>query len=743
MSDRWISGEEVMVATGWTARTMQRKVRDGSLQSRRRPTERGGRPAREYSVESLPYEARFKLEQQRASAEKSALILAGDEPAALESPSDVLLPKVALCSPEEEEQARERYRIIEPLINFEAEQRSVAHSQLHLDLGLKLPDGAPVTNRSQLCLYLAGKHQISEATLWRWVSRFKDQGLSGLADRMRKDKGKSRFFEHHPKAATLAAYLFLEQRQSIRAAFEAIQRDCISLGLKPRELPSYSTVYDFLNSKAFSEPLKLLAREGRRVYRERCAPYVSRDYSATAANEIWVSDHMIHDVEVQNDCFLDAEWGAPVRLRFTCILDFRSRFVVGTSWAWEGSSRSITTALRHAVRAHGCAEVFYCDNGKDYLKVAKKAMPAYLRDSGITPENWYERDLAELQEAGVLARLGMAVQHCIVRHPQSKHVERFFRTMHERFDKKFPTYTGGSPAARPDFATEAMAEHRKLLRMGLPGGMSLHPPASVFIRMALAWIEEYHSTPMGEKVKGMEGLSPRQGFEMFRNPRQKPAPAPEVLALMLAERKCEVAVRECSVVLAKKRYVGDDEISAAMLYEMNDRKVTLAYDPLDMEKVAILDLEGRLIAWARQENYVTQSADANDAIAASMKQRRHLEKLTSQVITGIAAAARANGALTDVEHLAARAGVTEVVRQRRERPRGPLDTAPTPLSPDDAARVLLAPDVSEMVTQRRGRLRPDNAAVAPPTAGEIARWLVADLSDEELSTFRGSLKEKA
>ncbi|MGC2108640.1 MAG: hypothetical protein WA655_03940 [Candidatus Korobacteraceae bacterium] len=103
---------------------------------------------------------------------------------------------------------------------------------------------------------------------------------------MRKDKGKSRFFEQHPKAATLAAYLFLEQRQSIRAAFEAIRRDCLSLGLKPRQTPSYSTVYAFLTGQAFSEPMKLLAREGRRVYRERCLPYVSRDYSATASNEI-------------------------------------------------------------------------------------------------------------------------------------------------------------------------------------------------------------------------------------------------------------------------------------------------------------------------------------------------------------------------------------------------------------------------------------------------------------------------
>jgi len=321
--------------------------------------------------------------------------------------------------------------------------------------------------------------------------------------------------------------------------------------------------------------------------------------------------------------------------------------------------------------------------------VGRGAVPAYLRDSDVTPTAWYEQEMAAIDELGVLARLGMSVQHCIVRHPQSKHVERFFGTVHQRLDRKFPTYAGGSPAARPGFATEAMAEHRKLLRMGLPG-MSLHPPASMFIRMALAWIDEYHNTP--HSGKGMNGCTPRQVFDQERNPRQKAAPPPDLLALMLAERERR-AVHECAIVLARKRYVGDDEISATMLHQMNGREVVVAYDPLDLEKVAVLDLDGRLIAWARQEHFATQSADANNAIGESMQQRRRMEKHTRQMITGIAAAARANGARSDVEHLAARAGVAEVV------------------------------------TQRRPRLRPDNTAVAPMTACEIARHFREDMED--------------
>ena len=230
-----------------------------------------------------------------------------------------------------------------------------------------------------------------------------------------------------------------------------------------------------------------------------------------------------------------------------------------------------------------------------------------------------------------------------------------------------------------------MAEHRKLLRMGTPG-MSLHPPASQFIRMAIAWIEEvYHNKP--QKSRDMEGMSPRQAFAAFRNPNQRPAPTPEVLALMLAEHK-SCAVRECQFVLNKHAYIGDDEISATMLHQQNDRQVTVAYDPLDLEKVAVLDDNGRLIAWARQKEFVTQSADSGPVIAESMQLRRRLEKQTAGTIVAIAAAARANGAMAEAEHLAQRAGVMEA---------------------------------NGTITQRRPRLRPENTAVAPLSACEIAR----------------------
>lgn len=743
----WITQEVVIAVTGWNRRTIQRKAHDGELETRLTNGRANGRAVRKYNSASLSFDARLKLEQQQHASAKeqpqpAVQNVATAAPFALLPPAEAELtsetqtaksspPKVAL-SEKEEAAARARLAIIEPLINFQAEKHAAPRSQLHLDLGLLLPDGRKVSSLSTMAEYLSHSHQLSRATIFRWYKDFRKAGLLGLATKTRNDKDKSRLFERHPEAATLAGYLYLEQRQSVRKAYEAIERDHLSLGLTPDELPSYETVRRLL--KKFPEPLKLLAREGERVYRERCAPYISRTRINVSAGEIWISDHMIHDVEVMNDCFLDAEYGAPIRLRFTAFADFRSNYFIGYSWAWEGSSASITTSLRRGVLRYGIPELVYCDNGKDYLKVARGAMPGYLR-SEIEPADWWKIEYQRLTDVGVFARMGIAVQHCIVRHPQSKAVERLFGTVHSGFDRIFPTYTGGSPSARPDFAAKAMAEHRRLLRIGKPG-QSLHPTASQFIRMAIAWIEDvYHNKP--QKSRDMEGMSPRQAFEAFRNPNQRPAPAPEVLALMLAERERRL-VHECSVVLKNHRYIGNDRSDAVELHNQNDRTITVAYDPLDMEKVAILDNENRLIAWAKPELFSTQSATSAPAIKTSMQERRHLQKQTVRTIMAIGAEARSNGALTEAEHLAARAGVNfdvaDAVTQKRARLR-PSERRVAPVSAAEGARgalaILRGEDADDAVTQRRARLRPDNTATAPMSAAEGARQVLAILREED------------
>jgi putative transposase len=600
----------------------------------------------------------FQLPGEAAGAAMLPALPAGRTGATGDAPA-----RAALIDSADQEQAEERLAIIQPLLDFDADPHRFAKS------------------KSQLVRSICAERGIGRATLFRWQEAYREGGLPALADRQRSDKGRSRYFEANPRAAWVAAYLHLECRQSYRAVFEELSRRAGELELA--ELPHYDTVRSWLASVPPS--LRAYALKGRREYTERCAPYLSRGYTDVEPNRIWVSDHAIHDVEVMNDCFPEAEWGMPIRLRFTCLLDFRARYVTGASWCWEGSSRSIATAMRRALLRYEPCEGFYCDNGKDYLKVAKGAVPAYLVDPSAIA-GWHQRELVHIERTGILARLGIRVTHCIVHHPQSKHVERFFRTMHEQFDRRWHHhYTAGAPHLRPDATTAAMMLHRKLMKRGKAAN-STHPPASVFIALATEWIEEYHNRP--HSGRGMDGATPAEIFAM--RPEGIVRADSDALALLLEEHDRR-KVRECSVEIGRRRYIGFDQESLHTLHQLNDTSVVVAYDANDPDAVAILDDAGHLLTWAKAESYLRMDPadpETQAAIAQSMADRRHLEKETRNTLAVISRTARSLGAKTPVESMAERAAII--------------------------------PAVESLLTHRTPKPKPSADAQAPASAAEIA-----------------------
>jgi putative transposase len=590
--------------------------------------------------------------------------------------------RVALPNPEDQAQAEQRYEVLRLALDYQADPNRFGL--------LRLSDGRPVTSFTRMVLYVSQTSGYSVRTIKYWLSQYRDGGLPALADRKRRDKGESRFFAAYPKAAWLVAYLYLECRQSCMAAYEAIKRDPELVGVPESEICSYETVRSWLDSMPPS--LAAYARNGRKAYRERMSPYLRRGYNDVYANACWIGDHALHDVECANDCFADAEMGAPIRIRISAMIDYRSRRVVGASWAWEGSSRAIAATMRRAILQNGPPEHIYIDNGRDYKKVAKGARPGYLASPSRAPEGWWLNELQQIERTGFLARLGIAVTHCLPHHPQSKHIERFFRTMHERFDRCWPTYTSGNPFTRPDVTTVAMMDHRKLMRAGRVAE-SKHPLASRFILAALAWIEEYNRSP--HSGEGMDGASPNEVFEATRNPEQRPTPDPATLTLLMAEHDRRL-VNECTVTINKRRYQPTDASGWAVLHERNRRDVLVAYDPGDFQYAAALDLDGHFLAWLEVEQLVRFDPGAPDTqrqIADSMATRRHLEKVTGNAVAEISRVARANGARSPLESLAHRlelpSDTSGIISQRRPRPdieREPENT----LIPGQAADRLAA-----------------------------------------------------
>ena len=109
-------------------------------------------------------------------------------------------------------------------------------------------------------------------------------------------------------------------------------------------------------------------------------------------------------------------------------------------------------------------------------------MPGYLKESPLAPVGWWREELEQIAASGFLARLGIAVSHCIPTTRNRSTSNAFSGTLHERFDKCWPTYTSGNPFTRPDATALAMVEHRRLVRAGR---RKEPPPAGLGLRHRL------------------------------------------------------------------------------------------------------------------------------------------------------------------------------------------------------------------------------------------------------------------
>jgi hypothetical protein len=337
------------------------------------------------------------------------------------------------------------------------------------------------------------------------------------------------------------------------------------------------------------------------------------------------------------------------------------------------------------------------DNGRDMQKLAKGATPFYLVESATAaPEGWRHSEVDSLENTGFLARAGIAVQFCQPYHGQAKNVERGWGTIHQKWDKLWPTYTSGSPFTRPVMTEEAMERHDKLAKRGRADESEL-PTTSAFIQATRAWIEEFNDT--GHTGRGMEGASPNEVFKACFNPKQKPPIDAATLTLLMADRFTR-KVRKCVVHHEKKRFEPVDRLGWEILHDFEGSEIMLAYEPGAPDVANALTLDGNFLCALRTEElarYAPADPHTKELISQSMATRRHLEKRTREGIRNISIVARSKGALSPLESIATRlqqpanTGLADLITQRKPQPLPESDRAlDRPSTPAQAARIALA-----------------------------------------------------
>jgi len=220
----------------------------------------------------------------------------------------------------------------------------------------------------------AARHAgVAVRTVERWLCRYRQMGLAGLARSVRGDA------DAHRLPADLLALIEGMGLKKPRSSAATIHRRISKIAkAQGWPIPSYSTVYAIV--AALDPAMVTLAHEGAEAFRNRHE--LIHRHRADAPNAVWQADHTMLDLLI-----LD-ESGKPVRPWLTTVMDDHSRAVAGTM-VFLGAPSILNTslALRLAIWRKadpswpvcGIPDVLYVDHGSDFTSNHLDQVAASLR----------------------------------------------------------------------------------------------------------------------------------------------------------------------------------------------------------------------------------------------------------------------------------------------------------------------------------------------------------------------------
>lgn len=509
-NDITLTTREVCFLTGSGERKIQRMIANGNLSAERIESDTGqGGISYRIPLSALPAEAQIRYYEQCGQAVHQHSSEAFDYG-----------------------KYREKYGE-EGMQELYARQQAVLQAS-----GLRSSGGKGLT---QAIEEIANAYGMSGATLRRLEERYQKEGLNGLTRSGRSDKGQSRsmcmearrrIYELYLDGNKLKANTILDMINADAARIGADAcADCPFMpGSRAHEKLQASDIAEFFpacdeagngiippsNRHSVNRVIAGIkpsdctyTREGRKKWE---AEYMMKGIRVKpeTVNEGWFGDHH------QFDVFVLDERGKPVRPWLTAWYDIGSGVLVGWCINLNPNSGTITEALARAIARkpnspiYGAPNWIYIDNGKDYRS------RHFEGDSEA--EYWRRRDpdmmnemYLQLTKVSVMQTLRIQVVHAKAYHGWAKPVERFFRTLEERYCRQLRGYCGGKPEDRPENFDRA-------LRHWVEKGelMTMDEFVEVFQNQILpAYNEHPHSGYGGETPAARYARLPKARSEIF------------------------------------------------------------------------------------------------------------------------------------------------------------------------------------------------------------------------------------
>jgi len=413
-------------------------------------------------------------------------------------------------------------------------------------------------------------------TLYRWLRAWRERGVAGLIDGRRGPSAAGRPVTFSPEAKDFIKGLYLkETRPSIPYIYTIALAQAREHGWA---LPALRTVQQWIKERV--DPKLIAAARHPKQFRDRCLPYIERDWTQVAANECWIADHRQFDVLLPRRLYNpkkrrdEVKWFRPW---VTLWLDARSWMPVSRVIAWDSPDGDrVMASFAHGVEGHGAPSHAILDNGKDFRTTDfAGGRPRRTRKG--------EKLFGDAKKTtSMLEALGVQVHWAKPYNAKAKPVEVFFNVMAGQFDRAWPTYCGHRTDRKPEQLKGLRADR-------VDPQLNLQAFIAAFDR----WLMDDYALRESPS-KAAAGMSPLRAFHALRDPAHRAVrPAAETLAL-LQTRSRRVRVETNGVwVNAFKRHYWHDSLEPRRAASGRDikRHVVYRYRPGDPRHVWVFDFQ--------------------------------------------------------------------------------------------------------------------------------------------------------
>lgn len=391
---------------------------------------------------------------------------------------------------------------------------------------------------------------VTRSQVSRWESSYFNYGLKGLYD----SRGT------HTRGSTTVPDEVWDTFYSIWFNTKTSVQQCYEMACeKHKDLDNIPSISSFRRKLAsIPQPVKVLRNKGKKALDDTCMPHMEIDYSVLSSNQQWVADHHVFDVLVED------EQGRIFRPWLSAWLDRRSRYIVGYEInPCEPNSDIVLSSFAKACNKSGIPDEVLLDNGKDF-----KVYDLFNNDNAMS----------------IARQMGIKVTNAIVKNAKAKPIERYFKTLEEKYFSTLPCYIAGKPHLRPE---KMGMTNRKLKLKGLC------MKYSDFLELAGLVIKEMNNAK--HHGKGMGGRTP---YEVYTSNFLKPVRMvknEDVLNLLFQRTSRPVKVGRNGIrVPAIGLYYDNDQ-----LFEWVGKEVFARYNSDDISKVYVYSTDDRFICSAR------------------------------------------------------------------------------------------------------------------------------------------------